>query len=226
MFKHLNWKIFRGLLASGLIWLMPEIWAEESASATPLKTILFLGDSLTAGYGLYPEEAYPALIQEKIEKAGLPYRVVNAGLSGDTTAGGLRRTDWLLRQKVDILVLALGANDGLRGLTVESTRQNLEAIIERMRSKNPEVKILLAGMQIPPNLGAEHTTAFREIYPSLAEKNDVGLIPFLLEGVAADPELNQADRIHPNVQGQEIVAKTVWHYLEDLLVDGGVESRR
>lgn len=221
-------KILRGLLASLSVWLMSGLsvglkaglWGEESA--VTMRTILFLGDSLTAGYGLDPEEAYPAIIQRKLEKSGLPYRAVNGGLSGDTSAGGLRRINWMLRRPVDILVLALGANDGLRGVTIESTRQNLQSIIDRVWEENPEVKILLAGMQIPPNMGEDYTRAFREIYPSLAKENNIALLPFLLEGVATVPELNQADRIHPNPRGQQIVAETVWTYLKDML--GEVEK--
>ena len=222
----LIWKISCGLLASLLVWHMPGpgIWAGEPAARQRTQTILFLGDSLTAGYGLDLQEAYPALIQSKIEKAGLPYRAVNGGLSGDTSAGGLRRINWLLRQRVDVLVLALGANDGLRGVDTKSTKQNLQAIIERVRTKNPEVKILIAGMQMPPNLGEEYTKAFREIYPSLAKENNISLIPFLLAGVAADPDLNQADGIHPNTRGHEIVAETVWAHLEDLLVEEEIEE--
>lgn len=215
-------KILRGLLASLSVWLMSDLWGKESA--VTMRTILFLGDSLTAGYGLDPEEAYPAIIQRKLEKSGLPYRAVNGGLSGDTSAGGLRRINWMLRRPVDILVLALGANDGLRGVTVESTRQNLQSIIDRVWEENPEVKILLAGMQIPPNMGEDYTRAFREIYPSLAKENNIALLPFLLEGVATVPELNQADRIHPNPRGQKIVAETVWTYLKDLLTEGGLQE--
>ncbi len=214
----LKLKIFKGFLAALMVWAAQCLWAEETRP--PARIILFLGDSLTAGYGLDREDAYPAIIQGKLEKSGLPYRAVNGGVSGDTTAGGLRRIDWLLRQPVDILVLALGANDGLRGVTVESTRENLQAIINRAREENPEVKILLAGMQLPPNMGNEYTKSFRKIYPRLAQKNNIKLIPFLLEGVAAMPNLNQSDGIHPNIKGHQIVAKTVWTYLEDLLVEG------
>ena len=213
----LNSKFFKKFLAALSILLMPGLWAEESTA--PLRTILFLGDSLTAGYGLDREEAYPAIIQGKLEKSGLPYRAVNGGVSGDTTAGGLRRINWLLRRPVDILILALGANDGLRGVEIENTRENLQAIIDRVREENPKVIILLAGMHMPPNMGEEYTNSFRKIYPRLAQKNNVKLIPFLLQGVAAMADLNQPDGIHPNAQGQQVVAKTVWTHLEPLLVE-------
>jgi len=181
------------------------------------KTLLFIGDSLTAGYGLDPDEAYPALVQKKIEAAGLPWRVVNAGLSGDTTAGGLRRLDWILRQKVSLIVIELGANDGLRGIAPEVTQANLKKIIERIRRSVPEAAIVLAGMQVPANLGPEHTKQFAAIYPALAKECGVALIPFLLEGVGGHPELNQADGIHPTAEGQAILAANVWAVVGPLL---------
>ncbi|MFH0944719.1 MAG: arylesterase [Planctomycetota bacterium] len=179
--------------------------------------VLFLGDSLTFGYGLSPDESYPSVIERKIEEAGLAYQVVNAGVSGDTTAGGLRRLDWLLRREPSVMVLALGANDGLRGIPVETTRSNLKAIVEAARKRFPDVRILLAGMQAPPNMGQQFTDAFRQIFPELAEELDLSLIPFLLEGVAGDPELNLPDGIHPNPDGQKIVAENVWKVLELLV---------
>lgn len=185
--------------------------------AVETKSIIFFGDSLTAGYGLDPDEAYPALIQKKIEDAGKHARVVNAGLSGETTAGGLRRLDWILRQPVDIFVIELGANDGLRGIPPEKSQANLQSMIERIRQKYPKVKIVLAGMLLPPNMGAEHNDKFAAIYPHLAAENKVVLIPFLLEGVGGIPELNQIDGIHPTAPGQEIVAETVWSVLKPLL---------
>ncbi len=212
-------KFFKSFLAALMVWAAQSLWAEETGP--PIGTILFLGDSLTAGYGLDPEEAYPAIIEGKLEKSGLPYWCINGSVSGDTTAGGLRRINWLLRRPVDILILALGANDGLRGIEIENTRENLQAIIDRVREENPKVEILLAGMQLPPNMGEEYTNSFRRIYPRLAQNNNVQLIPFLLEGVAAVADLNQSDGIHPNAEGQQIVAKTVWTYLEELLVDAG-----
>ncbi len=181
------------------------------------KVILFFGNSLTAGMGLDTEEAFPAVIQEKIDSLDLPYQVVNAGLSGETTAAGRNRVDWVLNQQVDIFVLELGANDGLRGIPIEETRRNLQAIIDTVREENPEAKIVLAGMQIPPNLGEEYTRGFRNIFPELAEKNNVELIPFLLEGVAGNPSLNQQDGIHPTAEGYEIVAENVWEVLGPML---------
>ena len=179
--------------------------------------VLFLGTSLTAGYGLELEQAYPALLQQRIDAAGLPFRVVNAGESGRTSAGGLARIDWLLREPVAVLVLELGANDGLRGLDPEVLRRNLQEIIDRTRAAHPAVQIILAGMEAPPNLGDRYTEAFRSVFPEVAERNGAVLIPFLLEGVAAVPELNQADGIHPTAEGQHRVADTVWRVLEPVL---------
>ncbi len=186
-----------------------EVSPEEEDSGV----ILFFGNSLTAGMGLEQDESFPAVIQEKIDSLGLPYKVVNAGLSGETTASGKNRVSWVLNQNVDIFVLELGANDGLRGIPVEETRENLQVIINTVREKNPETKIILAGMQIPPNMGETYTSNFQEIFPELAEENDVALIPFLLEDVAGNPELNQQDGIHPTAKGQEIVAGNVWEVL-------------
>ena len=190
-----------------------EAVAEESEE----KVILFFGNSLTAGLGLEQDETFPAVIQEKLDSLGLNYEVINAGLSGETTASGRNRIDWVLNQEVDVFVLELGANDGLRGIPVEETRKNLQAIIDVVKEKNPETEIILAGMQIPPNLGQEYTSDFRNLFPELAGKNDLELIPFLLEGVAGNPELNQGDGIHPTAEGQEIVAENVWAVLEDVL---------
>lgn len=197
---------------------------DQSASeSTPLventsKTILFFGNSLTAGMGLDPEEAFPALIQKKLDSLGLEYEVINAGLSGETTASGKNRLDWVLNQKVDVFILELGANDGLRGIPLKETRNNLQAIISAVRKKNSNTKIILAGMQIPPNLGKAYTTEFKEIFPSLADKNSALLIPFLLEDVAGIPTLNQDDGIHPTKEGQIIVANNVWKILETVIV--------
>ncbi|WBL27028.1 arylesterase [Zunongwangia sp. HGR-M22] len=177
--------------------------------------VLFFGTSLTAGLGLDTTEAYPALIQKKIDSMGMDYSVVNAGLSGETTASGLNRLDWVFKQNVDILVIELGANDGLRGVSLDETRQNLEQIIEKARTKNPEVKIILAGMQIPPNMGEAYTSEFRSLFPNLAKEYDLKLIPFLLEGVAGEPGLNQQDGIHPTAEGQQILANNVWEILKD-----------
>ena len=177
-------------------------------------TIVFLGTSLTAGRGLSEDEAFPALIQDTIDALGLDLRVVNAGVSGETTAGGLRRIEWLLRQPVSVLVLELGANDGLRGLDIDAMRTNLQRIIDRARETHPDVRVVLAGMQAPPNLGSRYTTAFQEVFPALARHNDAALIPFLLDSVGGRPELNQADGIHPTAQGHRIIARVVWRTLE------------
>ncbi|NND09701.1 MAG: arylesterase [Flavobacteriaceae bacterium] len=182
------------------------------------KTILFFGDSLTAGYGLEDsDDAYPALVQVKIDSLGLDYTVVNSGVSGETTSGGLSRIDWVLKQKVDIFVLELGGNDGLRGVSLAESRANLQAIIDSVKQKYPEAVIVLAGMQLPPNLGQDYTSEFKSIFKDLAEKNDVKLIPFLLKDVGGISELNLPDGIHPNVEGQKIVANNVWEVLGPLI---------
>ncbi len=200
--------------------------AEEGAAATTSvdtisnsmdKVILFYGNSLTAGYGLDPKEAFPALIQDKLDSLGLNYTVINAGLSGETTSGGRTRLQWILNQQTDIFILELGANDGLRGIPLEETRKNLQEIIDAVRENNPQTEIILAGMQIPPNLGQDYTTEFRDIFPGLASKNNVQLISFLLEGVAGNPELNQQDGIHPTAEGHKILARNVWQELEPIL---------
>lgn len=188
-----------------------------SAASAATKTLLFYGDSITAGYGLDPGDAYPAIIQQKIDAAGLPWKVVNAGLSGETTAGGLRRLDWILRQPVDIFVIELGGNDGLRGLEPDVTRANLEKMIERIRAKNPRVVVVLAGMQIPTNMGPAYAQAFAKIYPELAEAQHTVLIPFLLDRVGGIPDLNQPDGIHPTAAGHHLVAETVWKTIKPLL---------
>lgn len=179
--------------------------------------VLFFGNSLTAGYGLEEEEAFPALIQEKIDREGLAYRVVNGGLSGETTASGLNRLDWFLEEAPAVFVLELGGNDGLRGIPVEETRSNLKKIIQKVKESYPETNILLAGMQIPPNMGQEYTAAFSGMYEEIAEEEQVALIPFLLDGVAGDPGLNLPDGIHPTAAGHEIVAETVWEYIRRVL---------
>jgi acyl-CoA thioesterase-1 len=183
------------------------------------KTIVFFGDSLTAGYGLDDPvaQAFPALIQQKIDAAKLPWHVVNAGLSGETTAGGRRRVEWVLRQPIDIFVLELGGNDGLRGIPVSDTRANLQAIVNFVRSKSPAAHIVITGMQIPTNLGADYINAFRDVFPALAKDNQLTLIPFLLEGVGGHPDLNQADGIHPTAAGHTLVAENVWKILRPLL---------
>lgn len=181
-------------------------------------TILILGNSLAAGYGLASvEDAFPSLIQQRIDSLGLPHRVVNAGVSGETTTGGKNRLDWLLRQPIDIFVLELGANDGLRGIDPEQSRANLLAMIEQVRATYPDVEIVLCGMQAPPNMGQDFTSRFRQMYFDIAEKADVHLVPFLLEGVAGEPELNQADGIHPTPEGHQMLADNLWDVLRPLL---------
>jgi acyl-CoA thioesterase-1 len=188
-----------------------------SVAPPPRPTVLFVGTSLTAGYGLGEELAFPAIIQQKIDSAGLPYRVVNAGVSGETSAGGLRRIDWMLQRPVDVLVIELGANDGLRGLPVSAMRANIESVLERARERYPDIGLVLLGMEAPPNLGGDYQGAFRRVYRELAREYDAALVPFLLEGVAAETSLNLADGIHPNESGQRIVAGNVWEVLGPML---------
>jgi acyl-CoA thioesterase-1 len=190
-----------------------------SARAAATRTIVFFGDSLTAGYGLNDpsSEAYPALLQQKIEAEKPGWRAVNAGLSGETTSGGLRRVDWILRQPVDIFVLALGGNDGLRGIDPAVSRANLLQILERVRAKYPQAKLVLAGMQMPPSMGADFAKAFEQMYPDVAEKTGAVLVPFLLQGVGGQLDLNLPDRIHPNAKGHAVLADTVWKTLRPLL---------
>lgn len=195
----------------------PNNTAKETGTVAKKKTIVFYGNSLTAGYGLSPAEAFPAMIQNKIDSLGLPYQVVNAGVSGETSSGGKTRIDWILQQPVDIFVLELGANDGLRGIPLAETKKNLQEIIDKVKAKYPDAKLVSAGMQIPPSMGQTYTTEFKNIYTELAEKNSMTLIPFLLEGVGGEPELNQQDGIHPNKEGSRIVAENVWQKLEKLL---------
>jgi acyl-CoA thioesterase-1 len=191
-----------------------------SASLAAPANILFFGDSLTAGYGLdTPDLAFPGLIQKKINAEKLPYRTLNAGLSGDTSAGGLRRIDWVLREPIALFVLELGANDGLRGLSLTATEANLQAIIDRVRTRQPAAQIILVGMQLPPNLGGDYANNFRELFPRLAEKNRLNLIPYLLADVGGIASLNQADGIHPSAAGQAIVAETTWKTLRPLLTE-------
>jgi acyl-CoA thioesterase-1 len=182
---------------------------------------VFLGTSLTAGLGLDPEQAYPALIQRKIDSAGLTFEAVNAGVSGETSAGARRRIDWLLRQPVSVLVIETGANDGLRGLEVDSLRANIQAIIADARRLSPPPAIIVVGMRAPPNMGLGYARRFREVYREVAEKNDVALVPFLLDGVAGVSSLNQSDMIHPTAEGQRRMAETVWKVLEPVLRRAG-----
>ena len=195
----------------------------RAASAAPPSTnserpaVLFLGTSLTAGLGLEPEQAYPALIQQKIDSAGLGYRVVNAGVSGETSAGALRRIDWLFREPVAVLVVETGANDGLRGLPTDTLRANIQAILDRAKQLRPEPKLVLIGMRMPPNYGLQYSSRFKNVYADLARQNDAALVPFLLEGVGGNPALNQPDGIHPTAEGQRKLAETVWRVLEPVL---------
>ncbi len=193
----------------------PTETTEAEATDTKTKTILFFGDSITAGYGLDDiNDAYPALIQQKIDSLDLNYEVVNSGVSGETTAGGRSRIDWILNQDIDVFVLELGANDGLRGVPLTETRANLQAIIDAVRTKSPDTKIILAGMQLPPNFGKDYATEFKNMFPELATKNNTELIPFILEDVGGIPALNQADGIHPTEEGHQLVAETVWEVLK------------
>jgi acyl-CoA thioesterase-1 len=177
--------------------------------------VVVLGDSLTAGLGLVETQSYPGLLQQKMEQDGLDFEVVNAGVSGDTSAGGLRRLDWILQEDVRVLVVALGANDGLRGLPVDEMKQNLGQIIETARARN--IVVVLAGMEAPPNYGSEYASAFRQAFRDIAQKHRVVFIPFLLDKVAGEAALNQSDGIHPNARGAEIIAGTVWAVLKPLL---------
>ncbi len=188
--------------------------AAEPASR---KTLLVLGDSLAAGYGLDPSEAFPALLQKRADEANLPFTVVNAGVSGDTTAGGLRRMDWLLRRPVDVLLVELGGNDGLRGLAPEATRTNLVQIIRKVRDRNPSVAVVVAGMQMPPNMGEAYGKQFREVFPQVAGEEHAVLMPFLLEGVGGISEFNQPDQIHPTTAGHALIASNLWMVLEPVL---------
>ena len=190
---------------------------DTTKTGADTKVILFFGNSLTAGYGIEPTQAFPALIQEKINARGWKFRVVNAGLSGETTAGGLRRIDWVLQRPIAVFVLELGANDALRGLPIAAAQQNLQAIIDRVRQKYPQVSIVVAGMQAPANLGQDYTSRFRAIFPELASANNAALIPFLLEGVGGVPALNLPDGIHPIPAGHVHIAENVWQVLEPVL---------
>ena len=205
----------RFLTITAVLALCPLLQAEEPGPA-----ILFFGDSLTAGYGVEPEQAYPALIEEKLRAAGLRHTVINAGLSGETTAAGLRRIDWILRRPIAVFVLALGGNDGLRGIPVDETRRNLAGILEKVRQRYPNAQMILAGMQSPPSMGSTFTSAFREIFPEVARESEVALIPFLLEGVGGEPAMNLPDGIHPNPEGHAVIAANVWTILRACLEDG------
>lgn len=184
------------------------------------KTILCFGDSITAGYGLDDNnDAYPALLQKKIDSLNLDYTVINSGLSGETTAGGRSRLDWVMKQKVDIFLLELGGNDGLRGIALSETKANLKAIIETVQEKSPDTRIILAGMELPPNMGQDYTTEFRELFAEIASQYEIAFIPFILKDVGGIAELNQNDGIHPTSEGHKIVANTVWEVLEPMITN-------
>jgi acyl-CoA thioesterase-1 len=191
--------------------------APAPAQPSQKKNIVFFGNSLTAAYGLDPSEGYVALIQQRLDSLGLPYKAINAGLSGETTAGGRERVNWVIQQPLDIFVLELGGNDALRGIEPSATYENLEAIVQTVKGKYPDSKIVLAGMEAPPNMGQKYTSQFRQVYADLAKKHQLALIPFFLANVGGVPELNQADQIHPNKQGQYILRENVWQVLEGLL---------
>ena len=197
--------------------------AEEKSAASSegrkeqSRKIVFFGNSLTAGYGLDPEDNFVSIIQTYIDSLGLPYQTVNAGVSGETTSSGNSRIDWILEQPVDIFILELGGNDGLRGIDPDETRTNLKEMIQKVKTAKPEAAIILAGMQVPPNMGPDYAEKFSRIYPELAESENVALIPFLLENVGGEPELNLDDGIHPNEEGHFIVANNVWLILKDFI---------
>lgn len=190
---------------------------KADASST-VKTILFFGDSLTAGYGLNdPSEAFPGVIAKRIDSLKLPYKIVNAGVSGETSAGGNNRIDWILKQKVDVFILELGANDGLRGIPPTETAKNLQSIVDKVKAKYPNAKLVMLGMQVPPNMGSDYVNKFKAVFPTIAGKNKMALVPFLLQGVGGIPKLNQPDGIHPTEQGAKIVAENVWSVLKGQL---------
>jgi acyl-CoA thioesterase-1 len=191
----------------------------SSTSATSVRTpvVLFFGTSLTAGLGLDPGQAFPVLIEKKAQSEGLPIKAINAGLSGETTAGAARRIDWVLRTPADLVVIEGGANDALRGLSPDAARVNLEQVIAAVRRKQPSAKIVLVQMEAPPNFGAAYTRSFRAIYADIAKKEGIPLLPFLLNGVAGIPRLNQADGIHPNLAGERIVADNLWSALKPII---------
>jgi acyl-CoA thioesterase-1 len=192
--------------------------ADTKAAPTANKNILVFGDSLTAGYGLDDaSESYPSVLQTKIDSAKLPYTIINGGLSGETSAGGKGRIDWLLKQHIDVFVLELGANDGLRGIPVKETEQNLQTIIDHVKAKYPNAKLVMLGMQVPPNMGDDYVSDFKDMFPKLAAKNNMTLVPFLLQGVGGVRALNQKDGIHPTAKGAKILANNVWQELKGLL---------
>ena len=220
-FKRCAWIYIFSIILLLDFELNGEILEKETPNDS-LKTILFFGDSLTAGYGVNQDEAFPAIIQCRIDSLKLPYRVVNAGLSGETSAGGLRRINWVLQRPVDIFVLELGSNDGLRGIDLKSTKKNLQAILDKVRSKYPNAQLVVVGMQMPPNFGPDYTKMFRELFPKLAEVNRAELIPFLLKGVVLVPDEERLFRSnHPTAEGHKILAENVWEVINPLI--GGIQ---
>jgi acyl-CoA thioesterase-1 len=200
-------------------WLLPvqvDKITERNMTGEP-KIIICFGNSLTAGLGVQPEQAFPSILEKRIRESGKDYRVINAGLSGETSAGGLSRIDWILNKRADIFILELGGNDGLRGLPLEQTGKNLQAIIDKVKLKNSQTKIVIAGMMVPPNMGEIYSDEFIKIFPSLATKNKAVLIPFLLQNVGGNPDLNQDDGIHPTAEGHKIVADNVFKAIRGIL---------
>lgn len=210
----------KGFLAGLLTTAVALLFVGNSAKANDTKKrIVIIGDSITAGYGLDQSEAYPAILQKKIDQAKLPFLVANAGVSGDTTAGGLRRVAWAMTKGADVLVIALGGNDGLRGISPDETKKNLLGIIKKARTKNPKIQVFVAGMQMPDNMGPKFTSRFKTLFPEVAKESKSILIPFLIEGVGGDEKLNQADGIHPTAEGQKIVADNVWKIIQPKLIN-------
>lgn len=219
--RQRTWSMLR-VLSGGLalLFIAPFLLAAELndlPTSAHRQRILCFGDSLTAGYGIDPEQTYAALLQKKVDTRGWPFQIVNAGLSGDTTSGGLRRISWLLRQQVDVLLIELGANDGFRGIEPTIMETNLQGIIDQTKKKYPRVTVIIAGMQMSPNLGPDYTAQYQAVFPRLAEANNATLIPFFLEGVAGKPKLNLPDGIHPTPEGHIVVAENVWTILEPIL---------
>jgi acyl-CoA thioesterase I len=216
-----QWRI--GALFIGLLSIFsPQSVNAASHDSSPVKRILVLGDSLSAGFGLRPDQAYPAFLTEKLRAAGLNFEIINASQSGGTTEGGLRRLPAHLKRKIDIFILELGINDAFRGMPIAEIRNNLQAIIDQVKARNPNVHIIIAGMQLPNYASDDYVFAFGQIYADLAAKNNGALIPYLLEGVGGDPLLNQPDHIHPNAAGQKILAENVWRVLEPIAREGAV----
>ena len=207
-----------GLVARALFFAALALSLVGVGEARAERVIVALGDSLTAGLGVAADEAYPARLEARLAREGYGYRVVNAGVSGDTTAGGLRRVDWVLRAKPEIVIVALGANDGLRAQSPQAMRENLATIVRRLQAAG--ARVLLAGMRLPPNYGAQYTKEFQAVFPEVARSTGVAFMPFLLDGVAADPRLNQPDGIHPTAAGQQVIADRLWPYLRPLLTTG------